>query len=60
MKLYPTPTADQAYEWLKSRAGEEWGSERVPEFEDSLRRLAAAMSAVSAADVPDEQEPFFP
>jgi hypothetical protein len=60
MKLHPAVSDEEAYQWLKDRAGEAWGVDRVPGFEDSLRLLSAAMAAVSAAVLPDDVEPLFP
>lgn len=60
MRLHPAVSTDEAYTWLKSQAKESWGEERLPELEESLKRLAEAMAAVSDVELPDELEPLFP
>jgi hypothetical protein len=58
MRLYPPVTVEEALEWLKGQAQQEWGAEPTPELEESLRPLAEAMAIVSAIELPEEVEPF--
>jgi hypothetical protein len=58
VRLYPPVTVEEALEWLKSQAQQEWGAEPTPELDESLKPLAEAMAVVSAIELPEEIEPF--
>jgi hypothetical protein len=58
VRLYPPVTVEEALEWLKRQAQQEWDAGPTPQLEESLRPLAEAMATVSAIVLPEEIEPF--
>ena len=60
MRLYPPVTEEEAYEYLRARAIEEYGEEGAAALEPSLRALAEAMAAISASPLPITAAPLFP
>ena len=60
MRLHPKVTKGEALAWLRAQAAASWGPARAAELEAGLEQLAEAMAAVSAVELPDDLEPFFP
>jgi hypothetical protein len=60
MRLHPAVTREEAADWLTRQVAAEYGADRLPEFRDTIERLAEAMAAISAVELPDEVEPLFP
>lgn len=58
MRLYPPVTAGEATSWLTHQAALCWGEADAHAAGAHIGRIAAAMAAISAAEVPDEIEPL--
>lgn len=60
MRLHPSLTEDEAYDWLKARADELGLEEMTGELEEELKLFAEAMAAIGSVVLPDDLEPLFP
>jgi len=61
MRLHPSVSQQEAYDWLKAQAATQpEAATPTPELEEALRAMAEAMAAVSATVLPDDIEPHFP
>ena len=60
MRLHPSVTEPQAYEWLRDQAAKLVDDAQLAAADDELRSLALAMAAISQTVLPDDLEPRFP
>jgi hypothetical protein len=58
MRMKPPVTVDEAFDWLQEQAARTWPDEVGLRMATEVQRIAVAMAAISAADIPPEIEPL--